>query len=354
MVKVRKSGEKIRSYILENIERYPNGIVKHAAERFQITRQAVNKHLKNLVAEKVLVQEGATRNLTYKLCPLAEFDKQYPLTPELQEDVVWRNDIRPFLGQMPENVVDIWSYGFTEMFNNAIDHSEATRISVHLEKTATGSEAWIIDNGIGIFKKIQAALDLLDERHAVLELSKGKLTTDPTRHTGEGIFFSSRMFDNFRIISSGTHFSHQFGDEEDWVFEAQKPSTGTSVFMRLNNHTSRTTKKVFSEFSSGDDIGFTKTVVPVRLAQYGDDKLVSRSQAKRLLDRVDRFRTVLIDFDGVAVIGQAFADEIFRVFRNSHPGIDLYAVNANTDIQDMVVRAQSVDLKFGVAAKDSR
>ena len=56
---------------------------------------------------------------------------------------------------------------------------------------------------MGIFKKIQKALDLLDERHAILELAKGKLTTDPKHHTGEGIFFTSRMFDEFTILSGG-------------------------------------------------------------------------------------------------------------------------------------------------------
>jgi anti-sigma regulatory factor (Ser/Thr protein kinase) len=251
--------------------------------------------------------------------------------------------MRPFLGQLPENVVEIWNYGFTEMLNNAIDHSEATEVVVYARKTATSSEAWIVDNGVGIFKKIQHALSLLDERHAVLELSKGKLTTDPSRHTGEGIFFTSRMFDEFVIMSSGTHFSHQHGQEEDWILERPVPTTGTAVLMGLNNHTARTLNKIFNEYTSGE-IGFTKTVVPVRLAQYGNDKLVSRSQAKRLLDRVDRFKTVLIDFKEVSSIGQAFADEIFRVFRNSHPGIDLYAINTNSGIQDMITRAQSTNL----------
>jgi anti-sigma regulatory factor (Ser/Thr protein kinase) len=343
MVTVRSRGEKIRSFILKNVEKFPNEIARKVADAFEISRQAANKHLQHLVDEKVLFHEGKTRNRTYKLCPLAQLEKTYPLTQPLEEDVVWRNDMRPFLGQLPENVVEIWNYGFTEMLNNAIDHSEATEVVVYARKTATSSEAWIVDNGVGIFKKIQHALSLLDERHAVLELSKGKLTTDPSRHTGEGIFFTSRMFDEFVIMSSGTHFSHQHGQEEDWILERPVPTTGTAVLMGLNNHTARTLNKIFNEYTSGE-IGFTKTVVPVRLAQYGNDKLVSRSQAKRLLDRVDRFKTVLIDFKEVSSIGQAFADEIFRVFRNSHPGIDLYAINTNSGIQDMITRAQSTNL----------
>ncbi len=58
--------------------------------------------------------------------------------------------------------------------------------------------------------------------------------------------------------------------------------------MEIANTTSRTTKQVFDSLTTNDDYGFTKTVVPVRLTQYGDDKLVSRSQAKRLLARIDK------------------------------------------------------------------
>jgi hypothetical protein len=72
---------------------------------------------------------------------------------------------------------------------------------------------------------------------------------------------------------------------------------------------------------------------------YGDDNLVSRSQAKRLLARVDRFRTVVLDFAGVDAIGQAFADEVFRVHANQHPEATLVEVNATPPVMRMVNRA---------------
>lgn len=109
--------------------------------------------------------------------------------------------------------------------------------------------------------------------------------------------------------------------------------------MKLNNHTARTPKKVFDKFSTDDDYGFTKTVVPVELAQYGDNNLVSRSQAKRLLARIEKFKVVVFDFDGVELIGQAFADEIFRVFALSHPGITLEHLNAKKEVSKMILRA---------------
>lgn len=341
MTRVRARGEDIRHFIVANVQKHPSDIAKVTAARFDITRQAANKHLKRLVAEKVLSERGKTRNRTYELSPLVESRTRYAITTDLAEDLVWKNDIVPRLGSLPENVRDIWHYGFTEMLNNAIDHSEGSQIDVIIKKTAASTEMILMDDGVGIFRKIQSALALLDERHAILELAKGKLTTDPERHTGEGIFFTSRMFDSFDILSGGVYFSHKFGDAEDWILERQGSRPGTAVWMKIDNHTSRTTKKVFDKFSSGDDYGFNKTVVPVKLAQYGNDKLISRSQAKRLLARVELFKIVIFDFTDVETIGQAFADEIFRVFANRHPQMELVPVRANSNVKRMIERAKS-------------
>ena len=225
--------------------------------------------------------------------------------------------------------------------NNAIDHSGGQTVAIRLYKNAVVTELSILDDGVGIFRKIQTELGLLDERHAILELAKGKLTTDPANHTGEGIFFTSRMFDSFDILSGGVYFSHEFGKAEDWILERDQPDSGTGVWMKLNNHTARTSNKVFREFTSGENIAFTKTVVPVRLAQYGEDKLVSRSQAKRLLARVDRFKTVILDFEGVEDIGRAFADETFRVFALRHPEVEVVSIKANSAVKRMIRRATS-------------
>ncbi len=341
MTKVRARGEDVRKFILEHVEKHPADISRLTASHFAITRQAVNKHLQKLAAEHALAETGHTRNRAYKLAPLLEWKQTYKIIPELAEDLVWRNDVRGVLGNMPENVLSIWHYGFTEMFNNAIDHSGGTEIYIQMRKTAVSTEMVILDNGFGIFKKIQTTLNLLDERHALLELSKGKLTTDPKRHSGEGIFFTSRTFDSYDILSGGVYFSHKFGHPEDWILERNQFKNGTAVWMKLHNHTARTIKKIFDQYTSGEDYGFNKTVVPVNLAQYESDKLISRSQAKRLLARVELFKIVIFDFTEVESIGQAFADEIFRVFAIQHPEVELTSVHANAEVKRMIERAKS-------------
>jgi anti-sigma regulatory factor (Ser/Thr protein kinase)/biotin operon repressor len=339
--RIRARGEDIRKYILEHLEKHPHDLTRFVAGHFGITRQAVNKHLQRLKSEHAVIESGQTRNRTRKLATLAEWDKTYPITPDLAEDLAWREDVSKVIGDMPDNVLQIWHYGFTEMFNNAVDHSAGTSIHLTVRRNAVDTEMVVRDNGVGIFKKIQTELGLLDERHATFELAKGKLTTDPKRHTGEGIFFSSRMFDQFDILSGAVFFTHKFEDVSAWILQRDRfPHDGTFVWMKLNNHTSRTTTKIFDQYSSGDEYGFTKTVVPVDLARYGDENLISRSQAKRLLARVELFKTVSFDFSDVPTIGQAFADEIFRVFAKDHPNIELLAIHTNSDVKRMIDRAR--------------
>lgn len=338
--RLRARGEEVRKYILEHLEKHPHDLTKVVGEHFGITRQAVNKHLQKLTSEHAIIESGQTRNISRKLATSAEWSKVYAITPGLAEDLAWRADVSKAIGDVPENVFSIWHYSFTEMFNNAVDHSTGTTINLAIRRNAVDTEMVVQDNGIGIFKKIQVELGLVDERHAILDLAKGKLTTDPKRHTGEGIFFSSRMFDQFDILSGGVFFSHKFEDANDWIVERDRFQHGTFVWMKLNNHTSRTTTKIFNQYTSDDKYGFTTTVVPVNLARYGNENLISRSQAKRVLARIEIFKKALFDFKDVPTIGQAFADEIFRVFALSHPTIELVPINANSDVKKMIVRAR--------------
>jgi anti-sigma regulatory factor (Ser/Thr protein kinase) len=327
--------DEARNFILNNVEKHED-IAQLTASEFHISRQAANKHLQKLVADGALIPEGRTRKRRYKLAVRAESRNTYAITPDLEEDRIWMRDVAPALRDLPRNVIDIWQFCFTEMLNNAKEHSEGTLVRVEVIRTAANTRITLDDNGIGIFRKIQNALNLLDERHAVIELSKGKLTTDPQGHTGQGIFFTSRLLDSFDILSGACFFTHRSGDDRDWILEVSEPRSGTTVIMKLNNTSTRTEEEVFEQFSSGDGYSFTKTVVPVRIAQYGDDKLVSRSQAKRLLARVDLFKSVILDFRGVTAIGRAFADEIFRVFARLHPDIEITPINANSQVQHMI------------------
>ena len=339
MARLRKQTESIRSFIVDSIENNQKKLILTVSKKFNISRQGAHKHIKKLIEQKVIVHKKYTDS--YQLCPQEEWGKLFSLTGRIEEDVIWRTYVSPNIGVLPDNAIAIWQYGFTEMFNNVIDHSESSNVYVRISKTAHSTEMIIFDRGIGIFNKIRQAMNLIDERHAIVELTKGKLTTDPSSHTGEGIFFASRAFDSFSILSGGVYLDHIYGDDEDWIMEIQKRRAGTLITMSLRNNTSRILKEIFDQFSSPETFGFTKTVVPVKLAQYGDEKLVSRSQAKRLLERIDKFKTVLLDFNDVDSIGQAFADEVFRVFANAHPNTEIVPIRFNKNIAEIIDRVKA-------------
>ena len=242
------SSIEVRDFIIENVEEYPNSISRIVSERFGISRQSVNRYLRELVRNDVLIPEGHTRNKRYNLKPIIEQNFVVSVTPELEEDVVWRHDLKPLFQGIKTNVVEICHYGFTEMFNNVIEHSESKIALVGFKYMPNKVNLTVLDEGIGIFNKITRDLGLEDNRHAVLELSKGKLTTDREHHTGEGIFFTTRMFDRFSILSGALYFSHYQGREDDWLLEDKDDEfEGTTITMSIGTKSSRTTKEVFDE-----------------------------------------------------------------------------------------------------------
>ena len=331
----KQQREEIQQFIIQNVRAHPLDIVRVTQERFKLSRTAVLRYIHLFEKQDQIRVEGLTKNRRYFLKTKHIFHKSYPLQDGLAEDKIWRDDIHPLFGGIKENVLAICNYGFTEIFNNAVDHSEGTNITIVVEFYADLISMTVIDNGTGIFNKIRQKYNLDDPMHALLELSKGKLTTDPDRHTGEGIFFTSRMFDTFIIASGNLTFGHK---ALDIFFEHDTPVEGTAVVMEISPFSERTPEGVFSQFVSNaaGDFGFDRTIVPVQLARIGNENLISRSQAKRLLARLDRFRTVVLDFAKIETIGRAFADEVFRVFTKSHPATIVIPLNENDSIKALI------------------
>lgn len=325
--------------LLREVAQHPRDLVRVVAEAAGVSRQTVATRVRVLLADGLLAKSGTTRPV-YQLGLYRRQIFEYPLNG-LSEDLVWSSDVSPMLLGIEKQVMDICHVGLTEMVNNAIDHSEGSCVTVSVQRDPEKVALGVSDDGIGIFRKIARALNLPDDRLALLELSKGKLTTDPRRHSGEGVFFASRMFDRYQIMSRGLLFDHDDHEPEDWLFDVDEGGAGTDVYMQIAVDSQRTLAEIYAQYSSGpDDYAFAKTVVPVRLARVGDENLVSRSQAKRLLMRVDGFRIVVLDFADVEQIGQAFADEIFRVFANEYPEIELIAMHAVPAVQQMIRRAE--------------
>lgn len=339
-----KRAEIIRRFLLNSIKAANSHFLHDAMETFTLSRQAIHNHLTALVKLGYLVAEGNTRARKYVLGPVRSHTASFALKGLRESDVYYR-DFGFMFNDLPRELENICHYGFTEMLNNAIDHSCGTDVLVNVERTTDLITIRIADDGEGIFNHIARMMNLGDPRESLLELSKGKLTTDPENHTGQGIFFTSRAFDNFLIFSGDLIFSHNDGDANDFLFHGNNDHQGTQVLMRISTGSDKKLKTVFDEFTGNEDedFVFNKTVVPVKLALYEGERLVSRSQAKRILNRVEKFKIVLLDFQGVDFIGQAFADEVFRVFARRNPQITLIPTHITKDVEQSIQAAKSSD-----------
>ena len=331
----REEKDKIKEFLLKTISIGENPY-KAMENNFKISRQTVSKYLSELV-EKNYITKNSKGNYAINFY-ISEF-KIYK-NKNLEEDILYDELIKKYEIDKKNNVKHILVYAFTEMLNNAIEHSEGTEISIHYAENYFNIFVIIKDNGIGIFRKIVRDHNLKNENEAIFELKKGKLTSDAENHSGEGIFFTSKVVDYFLISSFNKTFSSG-SDEYFYSIEQNRERTikGTEVILVLNKNTERTTKEIFDEYTS-DDFVFNKTKITVHLAKdYLGHDFVSRSLAKRILMNVEKFKVIVLDFENIDNIGQGFADEVFRVFKNKNPDITIVPINMNEEIEFMINRA---------------
>ena len=333
----------IRAYMLDKIRCDDSEFIKKTAENFGISETSVRRYIKECL-EKEIIREDSKARTGYQLVTVSS-RWQMKNDGTLEEDALFWEKIMPFLAGLPRNVQDIWYYAFTEIMNNAIDHSAGEQIIFAIQKDALYTEISIADDGIGIFRNIQKYAGEkygveIDREQAALELYKGRLTTDPDRHSGEGIFFVSKMLSEFAVWSEDTVYSYRCGDRDRFVrshlipYYTQLEGIGTMAVMKLENESKRTSREVFDEFAPLEE-GFVRTLIPMKdMCPLGDP--VARSQARRILRRLDEFREIIFDFRGIGFMGQGFADEVFRVFQNMHPDIKLTVINANASVLGMI------------------
>jgi excisionase family DNA binding protein len=232
---------------------------------------------------------------------------------------------------------DCWGsaqYGFSEIVNNAVDHARASRITTRFWVDAANLAFEVEDDGVGAFARIREGLALADSFSAIQELSKGKTTTDPARHTGEGIFFTSKVVDLFVLMANGLKWTVD-NLRDDQAVGLSGRIAGTLVRCETDVQTTRSTSEVFAAYSIDHDFARTRTVV--RLFDIGV-RFISRSEARRLLRGLERFREVLVDLKGVQEVGQGFVDEVFRVWPSQHTDTTVRPINMVGPVEAMVRR----------------
>ncbi len=303
----------------------------------RVSSATAHRLLSALVVAGVLELRGKGRAARYRYRPIRlRFARR-----GLEEDRVWRELAGVIQRTRPLGEADLQSlqYAATETINNAVDHSRGHNVEVRAEFGVAGITTLTVrDDGIGVYRRICDDFDIPSAHEAIVRLEKGKLTSDPARHSGEGLFFSSKAVSRFRLESRGTAWlvDNLVGDR------AIAPSPfgrGTLVTIEVVPGRTPRLSDVFSAYSDPESLRFDRTRASIKLSAFGAT-LVSRSEAKRLLADLTKFRHVTLDFSGVDVVGQGFCDEVFRIFARAHPGVALEPVGANEAIAFMVARAR--------------
>jgi len=337
----------IRNFVLKKLAKEGKARASDITSETGFSRAYISRFLQELQNEGKIARIGRANQARYVLAHGTEAAKEKRKifrahrilkNKNLSEDIVL-DEVKRESGiffKLPKNISGILDYAFTEMLNNAIEHSRSKGIEV-LARREPGTIGFdIVDRGVGIFNNLIKKKGLKSELEAIQDLLKGKQTTAPKQHTGEGVFFTSKVADILTFKSSNKKlvFDNIAGD----IFiQDIKNVKGTKVAFFIKINSRRTLTKVFKEFS-GDSFEFGKTRVVVKLYKMGA-AYISRSQARRILSGLDKFHEIILDFKGVETVGQAFADEVFRIWQAHHRRIKIKYENANDNIVFMIKRA---------------
>ena len=315
------------------------------AEELNVTRAYAQRIARQLITEGLVIAIGNGPSSRYvsateNISP----EKLYSRLVKrggLDEDIVYKEIVEKakLLIDETRNVQSIFRYAFTEMLNNAIEHSESQKIKMEIKSEKEIIRFTIRDWGIGLFNNIQKKMKLSGIEDAIAEVTKGKITTMPARHSGEGIFFTSRVVDSLAIRSSGKEII--FNNRVNDVFlKNTKIDKGTLIICTIDKNASRDITSVFRSYTN-QAYEFNKTEILVKLFAIGGEKeYISRSQARRILEGLNKFSKIILDFNGVDSVGQGFVHEIFIVWANDHKDVAIGHRNANENIEFMIRRAK--------------
>lgn len=345
--------EQIKNQILQAFRREGRLTTADLVRQFGISRQAIHRHLRDLIDGGEIIRQGTSRATTFyifnspgvlkRVAGKAKTFKKRVRSAGLSEDSVY-NEIKGqvgFLQGISANAGENFHFALTEMLNNAIDHSGSEFVDVEVRIDKNNISFTVRDRGVGVFENICQKKRLKNEMESIQDLLKGKTTTAPEAHSGEGIFFTSKVADLFILESHRKRLTIDNRIEDIFV-EDRRYMKGTRVSFETGIGTNKDLATIFKEYTN-ENFQFDKSMVRVKLFDSGES-YISRSQAKRLLHTLDQFGEIVLDFSDVATVGQGFADEVFRIFQSAHPGIKIMAAGCNENVDFMIKRARVSNL----------
>ena len=337
----------IRQIILKKLKKNKKIKVAEVAKATGFSRAYVSRFFQGLKNEGKIILIGKANKAHYVISDrrtILKTKKSILKTRRilenrnLEEDLIL-DEIKRESGvffNLPKNISSILDYGFSKMLNNAIVHSGSKKIEIKMERDKNGVCFEVRDWGVGIFNNLMKKRKLKNEYEAIQDLLKGKQTTAPKEHTGEGIFFTSKAGDMLTIQSSTKKLIFNNIIEDIFIREV-KGMKGTRVDFSISLKSKRNLDDIFRKYSEGV-FAFNKTTTRISLYKLDSD-FISRSQARRVLSGLEKFKKIILDFKDVDTVGQGFADEVFRVWGKRHSDIKIEYKNANNNVVFMIKRA---------------
>lgn len=329
--------------ILMLVQKDAEGVTADSLEKeLGYSRQYTVRLLNRLISQNEIHRRGKTRAAKYFPGKASADISRLELIKERQglseytvlEEVMKR---MPLNARLNRNCRSIFEYAFTEMLNNAIDHSQGMKVWITVEVDHSNVTFIIKDLGIGAITSIRQGFEINDDFLALEHLFKGRQTTAPEAHSGQGIFFTSKVVDTFKIATSRMEFTIDNIRGDEFLRHARQRK-GTTVTCQVKINTRRKIKDVFDRYT-GDDYEFNQNIVKINLSKH--ERLMSRSEAKRLLLGLDEYSVLDFNFKNVAEVGQGFCDEIFRVYANRNPGKVLSYHGASDVVRYMIERSRT-------------
>ena len=328
--------------VLALIKKSKEGVTADSLEKnLGYSRQYIVRLLARLISEGEIHKQGKTRAAKYYFGKKREEVDHLELVKErhgLSESVVFE-EIRKRMqldDKLNKNCLTIFDYAFTEMLNNAIDHSQSKKVWINVDIDHSDITFVIKDLGIGAIENIKQGFEISDNFLALEHLFKGKQTTAKEGHSGQGIFFTSKVVDIYKIAASRMEFTIDNKEADEFLKDIRQRK-GTTVTCKIKKNTRRKIKDVFDKYTD-DDYEFNQNIVKINLSKY--QRLMSRSEAKRLLLGLDDYAVLDFNFQNVGEVGQGFCDEIFRVYANKYPHKVLSYNEASDVVRYMIERSR--------------
>ena len=149
---------------------------------FKSSRQYASKLISELVKEKKLIKIGSTISTFYTTKDY--LSKNPKLIPNIYSKTLKNKSLEghkvfddiehnfSLFYKIPENIKSIFEYAFSEIFNNAIDHSKSKKINFLVKLDKNILSFIINDYGIGVFRNIMQKRNLKSEIEAIQDFLK--------------------------------------------------------------------------------------------------------------------------------------------------------------------------------------